>query len=266
MFSLQTKIVKWALILIIAVQLRTHFPAAATCGDPSRSSNGSSDLCSAPRPLVPKDHQLLRCCTHCRHTCTTQTWLHLLICMSCDWEPVCVSCAVGFRQAFCKVALETNPDAEQPCLISRLMLNDGRMYKGKSIWVWFSVKFDFDLSPNDANLKVFFLFPQGARKIVHELIFCSMLMETEFKKLFAIEFTKVKKNEGMFHICCYYFTCLYLIHAPSLCFQYYKQLQKDFIIDDHERSISITALSVQIFTVPTLVRGGLLLETSIFVP
>ncbi|TNN84157.1 E3 ubiquitin-protein ligase UBR1 [Liparis tanakae] len=52
-----------------------------------------------------------------------------------------------------------------------------------------------------------------------------MLMETEFKKLFAIEFTK-----------------------------YYKQLQKDFIIDDHERSISITALSVQIFTVPTLAR------------
>uniref|UniRef100_A0A8C2Z771 E3 ubiquitin-protein ligase n=1 Tax=Cyclopterus lumpus TaxID=8103 RepID=A0A8C2Z771_CYCLU len=96
--------------------------------------------------------------------------------------------------AFCQVALETNADGDQPCLISRLMLNDGRMYK-------------------------------GARKIVHELVFCSMLMETEFKKLFAIEFTK-----------------------------YYKQLQKDFIIDDHERSISITALSVQIFTVPTLAR------------
>lgn len=43
------------------------------------------------------------------------------------------------------------------------------------------------------------------------------------------------------------------IHAPSLSFQHYKQLQKDFINDDHERSISITALSVQIFTVPTLV-------------
>ncbi|TDG98824.1 hypothetical protein EPR50_G00204320 [Perca flavescens] len=52
-----------------------------------------------------------------------------------------------------------------------------------------------------------------------------MLMETEFKRLFAIEFTK-----------------------------HYKQLQKDFIIDDHDRSISITALSVQIFTVPTLAR------------
>lgn len=48
--------------------------------------------------------------------------------------------------------------------------------------------------PYDTNVKMFFLFPLGARKIVHELIFCSMLMETEFKRLFAIEFTKVKKE------------------------------------------------------------------------
>lgn len=40
----------------------------------------------------------------------------------------------------------------------------------------------------------FFLFSEGARKIVHELIFGSMLMDTEFKRLFAIEFTKVKKG------------------------------------------------------------------------
>uniref|UniRef100_A0A8C0XLZ1 E3 ubiquitin-protein ligase n=1 Tax=Castor canadensis TaxID=51338 RepID=A0A8C0XLZ1_CASCN len=37
-------------------------------------------------------------------------------------------------------------------------------------------------------------------------------------------------------------------------FQYYKQLQKDYISDDHDRSISVTALSVQMFTVPTLAR------------
>ncbi|XP_034714620.1 E3 ubiquitin-protein ligase UBR1 [Etheostoma cragini] len=110
------------------------------------------------------------------------------------WFQKIIGYSVGFRQAFCQVALEANIDRERPCLISRLMLHDGRMYK-------------------------------GARKIVHELIFCSMLMETEFKRLFAIEFTK-----------------------------HYKQLQKDFIIDDHDRSISITALSVQIFTVPTLAR------------
>ncbi|XP_071354990.1 E3 ubiquitin-protein ligase UBR1 isoform X2 [Trachinotus anak] len=111
-----------------------------------------------------------------------------------SWFQKIISYSAGFRQAFCQVALEPNTDGDHPCLISRLMLHDARMYK-------------------------------GARKIVHELIFCSMLMETEFKRLFAIEFTK-----------------------------HYKQLQKDFINDDHERSISITALSVQIFTVPTLAR------------
>uniref|UniRef100_A0A3Q3KU88 E3 ubiquitin-protein ligase n=1 Tax=Mastacembelus armatus TaxID=205130 RepID=A0A3Q3KU88_9TELE len=110
------------------------------------------------------------------------------------WFQKIISYSAGFRQAFCQVALEPNTDRDRPCLISRLMLHDAMMYK-------------------------------GARKIVHELIFCTMLMETEFKRLFAIQFTK-----------------------------HYKRLQKDFINDDHERSISITALSVQIFTVPTLAR------------
>ncbi|KAK3538210.1 hypothetical protein QTP70_033114 [Hemibagrus guttatus] len=50
-------------------------------------------------------------------------------------------------------------------------------------------------------------------------------METEYKRQFAMKFT-----------------------------EHYKQLQEDFISDDHERNISITALSVQIFTVPTLAR------------
>ncbi|ERE70843.1 E3 ubiquitin-protein ligase [Cricetulus griseus] len=66
---------------------------------------------------------------------------------------------------------------------------------------------------------------KGARKILHELIFSSFFMELEYKKLFAMEFVK-----------------------------YYKQLQKEYISDDHDRSISITALSVQMFTVPTLAR------------
>ncbi|KAM9777231.1 E3 ubiquitin-protein ligase UBR1 [Neosynchiropus ocellatus] len=111
------------------------------------------------------------------------------------WFQKMIGHSAGFRQAFCQVALEPNKEVQQgPCLISRLMLRDARMYK-------------------------------GARKIVHDLIFCSMLMDNEFKKQFAIEFTR-----------------------------YYKLLQKEFILDDHERNISITALSVQIFTVPTLAR------------
>ncbi|XP_077394028.1 E3 ubiquitin-protein ligase UBR1 isoform X1 [Festucalex cinctus] len=111
-----------------------------------------------------------------------------------SWFQKIISYSVGFRQAFCKVALEPDTDQISVCCISRLMLLDAKLYK-------------------------------GARKIVHELIFSSILMETEFKRLFAIEFTKL-----------------------------YKNLQNNFIDDDHERSISITALSVQIFTVPTLAR------------
>ncbi|XP_038596898.1 E3 ubiquitin-protein ligase UBR1 [Tachyglossus aculeatus] len=66
---------------------------------------------------------------------------------------------------------------------------------------------------------------KGARKILHELIFSSFFMEMEYKKLFAVEFVK-----------------------------HYKMLQKEYVSDDHDRSISVTALSVQIFTVPTLAR------------
>ncbi|NXP54782.1 UBR1 ligase, partial [Heliornis fulica] len=66
---------------------------------------------------------------------------------------------------------------------------------------------------------------KGARKVLHELIFSSFFMEMQYKKLFAVEFVK-----------------------------YYKALQKEYISDDHDRVLSVTALSVQIFTVPTLAR------------
>uniref|UniRef100_A0A8C5UFG4 E3 ubiquitin-protein ligase n=1 Tax=Malurus cyaneus samueli TaxID=2593467 RepID=A0A8C5UFG4_9PASS len=66
---------------------------------------------------------------------------------------------------------------------------------------------------------------KGARKVLHELIFSSFFMEMEYKKLFAVEFVK-----------------------------YYKALQKEYINDDHDRVLSVTALSVQMFTVPTLAR------------
>uniref|UniRef100_A0A8C5EBF7 E3 ubiquitin-protein ligase n=1 Tax=Gouania willdenowi TaxID=441366 RepID=A0A8C5EBF7_GOUWI len=109
-----------------------------------------------------------------------------------SWFQKIIGYSVGFRHAFCQVALEQNRDSDGPCLISRLMLHDARMYK-------------------------------GARKIVHELIFCSMLMETEFKRLFAIEFTK-----------------------------HYQQLQKDFINDDHEQISNV--IKVIVNTVMELLR------------
>ncbi|XP_061751133.1 E3 ubiquitin-protein ligase UBR1 isoform X2 [Nerophis ophidion] len=119
-----------------------------------------------------------------------------------SWFQKIIGYSVGFRQAFCRVALEPSKEQSSLCCISRLMLLDAKLYK-------------------------------GARKMTHDLIFCSILMETEFKRLFAIEFTKL-----------------------------YKDLQNNFIDDDHDRSISITALSVQIFTVPTLARY-LIEETSV---
>ncbi|TRY57802.1 hypothetical protein DNTS_027640, partial [Danionella cerebrum] len=99
---------------------------------------------------------------------------------------------VGFRQLFCQVALE--PENDGLCLISRLMLHDAKLYK-------------------------------GARKVIHELIFSSLMMDTEYKRQLAMKFT-----------------------------EHYKQIQEDFISDYHQRKISITAMSVQIFTVPTLAR------------
>uniref|UniRef100_A0A2K6EIX3 E3 ubiquitin-protein ligase n=1 Tax=Propithecus coquereli TaxID=379532 RepID=A0A2K6EIX3_PROCO len=111
-----------------------------------------------------------------------------------SWMNKIMSYSSDFRQIFCQACLREEPDSENPCLISRLMLWDAKLYK-------------------------------GARKILHELIFSSFFMEMEYKKLFAMEFVK-----------------------------YYKQLQKEYISDDHDRSISVTALSVQMFTVPTLAR------------
>lgn len=43
-----------------AGKLSANFPAATACGDPSLSSNGSSNFCSAPRLLVAENNKLLR--------------------------------------------------------------------------------------------------------------------------------------------------------------------------------------------------------------
>jgi len=64
-----------------------------------------------------------------------------------------------------------------------------------------------------------------ARAHTHKLFTNTMLMDPVGKKAFTINFTK-----------------------------HYGQIQKDFVEDDHEHSVSITSLSVQLFTVPTLAR------------
>ncbi|XP_015255763.1 PREDICTED: E3 ubiquitin-protein ligase UBR2 [Cyprinodon variegatus] len=66
---------------------------------------------------------------------------------------------------------------------------------------------------------------KGARNIYHQLLMNSLLMDLKFKKIFAIQFAKN-----------------------------YRRLQTDFMEDDHERVVSVTSLSVQLFTVPSLAR------------
>nr|DBA27212.1 TPA: hypothetical protein GDO54_011378 [Pyxicephalus adspersus] len=66
---------------------------------------------------------------------------------------------------------------------------------------------------------------KGARNCYHQLFMSSLLMDLKYKKLFAIQFAKN-----------------------------YERLQSDYVKDDHDREFSITDLSVQIFTVPSLAR------------
>uniref|UniRef100_A0A663LTV5 E3 ubiquitin-protein ligase n=1 Tax=Athene cunicularia TaxID=194338 RepID=A0A663LTV5_ATHCN len=66
---------------------------------------------------------------------------------------------------------------------------------------------------------------KGARNVYHQLFMSSLLMDLKYKKLFAIRFARN-----------------------------YRQLQRDYMEDDHERAVSVAALSVQLFTVPTLAR------------
>uniref|UniRef100_A0A8C4R8F1 E3 ubiquitin-protein ligase n=1 Tax=Eptatretus burgeri TaxID=7764 RepID=A0A8C4R8F1_EPTBU len=67
--------------------------------------------------------------------------------------------------------------------------------------------------------------PKSNRNVYHQLLMSSVLMDMEYKRNFGMLFAKN-----------------------------YVRLQKDFMEDDHERSVSVTALSVQLFTVPTLAQ------------
>uniref|UniRef100_A0A8C9ZWX3 E3 ubiquitin-protein ligase n=1 Tax=Sander lucioperca TaxID=283035 RepID=A0A8C9ZWX3_SANLU len=76
---------------------------------------------------------------------------------------------------------------------------------------------------------------KGARNIYHQLLMNSLLMDLKYKKIFAIQFAKV--------------THLSHCYTPAPL-----RLQTDFMEDDHERVVSVTSLSVQLFTVPTMAR------------
>uniref|UniRef100_A0A673M9G8 E3 ubiquitin-protein ligase n=1 Tax=Sinocyclocheilus rhinocerous TaxID=307959 RepID=A0A673M9G8_9TELE len=80
-------------------------------------------------------------------------------------------------------------------------------------------------SPSYANDVFNLVFPAGARNVYHQLFMSSLLMDSKYKKRFAIQFAKN-----------------------------YECLQSDYVKDDHDREFSVTDLSVQMFTVPSLAR------------
>uniref|UniRef100_A0A8C2HJX1 E3 ubiquitin-protein ligase n=1 Tax=Cyprinus carpio TaxID=7962 RepID=A0A8C2HJX1_CYPCA len=100
----------------------------------------------------------------------------------------------ALRRILCQVGLQRGPEGENSSLVDTLMLCDSKMWK-------------------------------GARNVYHQLFMSSLLMDTKYKKLFAIQFAKN-----------------------------YERLQSDYVKDDHDREFSVTDLSVQMFTVPSLAR------------
>uniref|UniRef100_A0A673N696 E3 ubiquitin-protein ligase n=1 Tax=Sinocyclocheilus rhinocerous TaxID=307959 RepID=A0A673N696_9TELE len=100
----------------------------------------------------------------------------------------------ALRRILCQVGLQRGPEGENSSLVDTLMLCDSKMWK-------------------------------GARNVYHQLFMSSLLMDTKYKKLFAIQFAKN-----------------------------YERLQNDYVKDDHDREFSVTDLSVQMFTVPSLAR------------
>uniref|UniRef100_A0A9J7ZMB7 E3 ubiquitin-protein ligase n=1 Tax=Cyprinus carpio carpio TaxID=630221 RepID=A0A9J7ZMB7_CYPCA len=100
----------------------------------------------------------------------------------------------ALRRILCQVGLQRGPEGENSSLVDTLMLCDSKMWK-------------------------------GARNVYHQLFMSSLLMDSKYKKLFAIQFAKN-----------------------------YERLQSDYVKDDHDREFSITDLSVQMFTVPSLAR------------
>uniref|UniRef100_A0A8C7CDM9 E3 ubiquitin-protein ligase n=1 Tax=Oncorhynchus kisutch TaxID=8019 RepID=A0A8C7CDM9_ONCKI len=81
---------------------------------------------------------------------------------------------------------------------------------------------------------------KGARNVYHQLFMSSLLMDLKYKKLFAIQFAKVITPTPRL-------TTHLSTHTPSL-------LLFDYVKDDHDREFSVTDLSVQMFTVPSLAR------------
>ncbi|KAL8590352.1 hypothetical protein ACOMHN_006468 [Nucella lapillus] len=109
-----------------------------------------------------------------------------------DWLQTVVNKTDGLRRLFCLLSMQ-EVDGSQS-LMARLILADTVLWK-------------------------------VARTMCHQLLMSGVLKDAEFKKQFAVMFTKL-----------------------------YPQMVEDFISDDHDHDVSVISLSVQIYTVPSLAR------------
>uniref|UniRef100_A0A8C2F0Y4 E3 ubiquitin-protein ligase n=1 Tax=Cyprinus carpio TaxID=7962 RepID=A0A8C2F0Y4_CYPCA len=120
----------------------------------------------------------------------------------------------ALRRILCQVGLQRGPEGENSSLVDTLMLCDSKMWK-------------------------------GARNVYHQLFMSSLLMDTKYKKLFYRQsHTPLLSLLLLSPLLC-------LLHH---CLQNYERLQSDYVKDDHDREFSVTDLSVQMFTVPSLAR------------
>ncbi|XP_045921228.1 E3 ubiquitin-protein ligase UBR2-like [Micropterus dolomieu] len=99
---------------------------------------------------------------------------------------------------------------------------------------------------------------KGARNIYHQLLMNSLLMDLKYKKIFAIQFAKNYRRlqtdfmeDDHERVVSVTSLSVQLFTVPTMS---YERLQCDYVRDDHDREFSITDLSVQIFTVPSLAR------------
>uniref|UniRef100_A0A8C1UES8 E3 ubiquitin-protein ligase n=1 Tax=Cyprinus carpio TaxID=7962 RepID=A0A8C1UES8_CYPCA len=120
----------------------------------------------------------------------------------------------ALRRILCQVGLQRGPEGENSSLVDTLMLCDSKMWK-------------------------------GARNVYHQLFMSSLLMDSKYKKLFYRQsHTPLLSLLLLSPLLC-------LLHH---CLQNYERLQSDYVKDDHDREFSVTDLSVQMFTVPSLAR------------
>lgn len=87
------------------------------------------------------------------------------------------------------MGLQNGPDGENS-LVDTLMLCDAKMWKGTIGFICLVRLYYKIITLKSFTLKT--VSPLGARNVYHQLFMSSLLMDLKYKKLFAIQFAKVR--------------------------------------------------------------------------